>query len=253
MKFRSFILSIACLIANTACAQIDRRFSSYRDMSIQNKLMQDNLSINPAMFWVLDGQQLWDLKADDSGMSCQGCHGNVVVSMKGVAATFPKVVNGRLRAIEDQINFCRTNRLDLAPLSYESQPMLALSTLIAKESRGFAINLDSKGELVQMAERGRLLYFERIGQLNLSCANCHDERAGSILGGIKIPQGHPTAYPIYRIEWQGMGSLQRRIRGCMTAIRAERYPFGSDELKSLETYLRLRAQGMTTESPGVRP
>ena len=47
---------------------------------------------------------------------------------------------------------------------------------------------------------------------------------GRHLGGAPIPQAHPTGYPLYRLEWQGLGSLRRRLRNCMTGMRAEPYP-----------------------------
>ena len=49
---------------------------------------------------------------------------------------------------------------------------------------------------------------QREGQLNLSCANCHDDNWDKRLAGSPIPQAHPTGYPIYRLEWQTLGSLQ---------------------------------------------
>ena len=73
------------------------------------------------------------------------------------------------------------------------------------------------------------------------------------LAGSVIPQGHPTAYPLYRLEWQGMGSLNRRFRNCLTGMRAEPYAHGAPELVELELYLMWRARGMPLESPGVRP
>ncbi|MEY4845043.1 MAG: sulfur oxidizing protein SoxA, partial [Pseudomonadota bacterium] len=63
----------------------------------------------------------------------------------------------------------------------------------------------------------------------------------------------PTGYPIYRLEWQGVGSLQRRLRGCMTGVRAEPFLYGSAEFIAIEAYLMERARGMTLETPGVRP
>ena len=92
-----------------------------------------------------------------------------------------------------------------------------------------------------------------MGQLNLSCAQCHQDRAGLKLGGSLIPQGHPTAYPIYRIEWQTMGSLQRRLRNCMSGVRAQQFEYGSLEMAQLELFLMWRARGMPLETPGVRP
>jgi sulfur-oxidizing protein SoxA len=181
------------------------------------------------------------------------CHGEVAASMKGVAARFPKVVSNELRTLEGQINHCRVRHQRLPSFAYESQPLLSLTALIALQSRGFPIRVSVDQEMKQYIEGGRHLYFRRIGQLNLSCAQCHDDRAGQKLGGVTIPQGHPTGYPIYRIEWQSVGSLQRRLRNCMSGVRAERFAFGSEELNMLESYLMVRATGMSVESPGVRP
>ena len=65
--------------------------------------------------------------------------------------------------------------------------------------------------------------------------------------------GHPTGYPLYRLEWQSVGSLQRRLRGCMSGIRAEPYAYGAPEFAALELYLMDRARGLKLETPAVRP
>jgi sulfur-oxidizing protein SoxA len=173
--------------------------------------------------------------------------------MKGVAATFPKRVQGKLQNLEGQTNQCRTNRQQSPAFAHESKPLLALSTLIAYQSRGLPITASTDRAIEPDYKKGQSLYFQRMGQLNLSCAQCHDDRAGLKLAGSTIPQAHPTAYPIYRIEWQGVGSLQRRLRNCASGVRAEQYAYGSPELIALELYLMRRANGMQIESPGVRP
>ena len=68
-----------------------------------------------------------------------------------------------------------------------------------------------------------------------------------------IPQAHPTGYPIYRLEWQAVGSLERRLRNCLVGIRAEPYEYGAPELVDLELYLMSRAAGMKMDAPAVRP
>ena len=70
-------------------------------------------------------------------------------------------------------------------------------------------------------EQGKAFFHRRQGQLNLACAQCHDDNWGKKLAGTPIPQAHPTGYPIYRLEWQGVGSLTRRFRNCLTGMRAE--------------------------------
>lgn len=237
----------------SAFASPDARESAYRGMSAESRQMQDDLSINPAMLWALEGEVLWSSQDNPPRKACAACHGDVRRAMKGVSATFPKLIRGQLVNLDAQVNQCRERYQQLSALDPESKPLLALTTLLSLQSRGMPIRMQSSPEVERAVVQGQALYFQRMGQLNLSCAQCHDDRAGLRLGGSVIPQGHPTGYPIYRIEWQAVGSLQRRVRNCMAGVRAERYAFGSEELLSLEAYLMRRAQGMMIESPGVRP
>ena len=101
-------------------------------------------------------------------------------------------------------------------------------------------------------ESGERAYRERRGQLNLSCAQCHDANWGRKLGPETLSQGQPNAYPVYRLEWQTLGSLQRRFRSCLSGIRAEMLPYGAPEYLDLELYLAWRAAGLPIETPGVR-
>jgi L-cysteine S-thiosulfotransferase len=73
------------------------------------------------------------------------------------------------------------------------------------------------------------------------------------LGSSAIPQAHATGYPIYRLEWQAMGSLQRRIRNCMAGVRAEPFAYGAPDMVALELHLASRARGLFVETPAVRP
>ena len=102
-------------------------------------------------------------------------------------------------------------------------------------------------------ETGRAIYQQRQGQLNLSCAQCHDDNWDRKLAGSAVTQGHPSGYPIYRLEWQSLGSLQRRLRNCMVGMRAESYAFESPQFIALEAFLMYRARGMKFEAPAVRP
>ncbi len=105
-------------------------------------------------------------------------------------------------------------------------------------------------------QRGEVRFQQQLGQLNLSCAQCHTSHtshAGGKLGSALIPQAHPQGYPVYRLEWQAMGWLQRRLRNCMTGVRAEPFAYGAQELVKLELYLTARARGIPGETPAVRP
>nr|WP_255536041.1 sulfur oxidation c-type cytochrome SoxA [Polynucleobacter sp. MG-27-Goln-C1] len=231
----------------------DAQQSSYQLMTPENQAMQDDPNLNPAMFWVMDGHSLWKEKAGKQNVSCASCHGDSGQKMAGVAVQFPKVQKGKLQTLEGQINQCRTSKQGASALAYESKELLALTTFVATQSKGLPIAIKETPQNKKDLQQGRLFFNERVGQLNLSCAQCHQDRAGLKLGGSLIPQGHPNAYPIYRIEWQTMGSLQRRLRNCMSGVRAKQFEYGSQEMAQLELFLMWRARGMPLETPGVRP
>jgi sulfur-oxidizing protein SoxA len=227
------------------------RRSGYLDMGQATRAMQDDDATNPATLWVLDGEALWARKAGAAALACADCHQD----LRGVAARHPAhdPATGRLVNLEQRINQCRTVRQQAPALAYESRALLALTAYVGRQSRGMPIQVEASERTKPFLEAGRATFLRRQGQLNLACTQCHDERAGRRLAGVTIPQGHPTAYPIYRLEWQGVGSLHRRLRNCMIGIRAEPYALGAPEYVELELYLMWRARGMPLESPGVRP
>jgi sulfur-oxidizing protein SoxA len=233
-------LFVLCFFAGEAFSQ-DARRSGYEFMSRETQAMQDDELTGPAALWLLEGEALWK-------GSCERCHG--AGSMKGVAARYPALHDGKLVNLEQRINACRTGQAQLPALAYESRELLALTAYVARQSRGVRIQVE---KLEPFFEAGRAAFHRRQGQLNLACTQCHDEHAGGKLGGSTIPQAHPTGYPIFRLEWQSLGSLERRLRNCLAGMRAESYPFGAPELVELELYLMVRARGMKLETPAVRP
>jgi sulfur-oxidizing protein SoxA len=223
-------------------------------MTRDTQAMQDDDTANPGMLSVLDGETLWNARAGSANKSCGDCHGDVA-GMKGVAARYPAFDAARARPIdlEERISICRVDKQQATPYKWESRELLALTALVAKQSRGMPIEPAKDARLTPFIAAGRAFYELRQGQLNLSCANCHDDNWGKHLAGSVIPQAHPTGYPINRLEWQSLGSLQRRLRNCISGMRAELYAYGAPELVALELYLMQRAGGMTMETPAVRP
>ncbi len=224
-------------------------------MAPDTQAMQNDDTGNPGMLWVNDGKKQWDRKVGAARQACADCHGDARTSMKGVAARYP-AFDKRLGApvnLEQRINLCRTRHQQVGPLAFETREMLALTAFVAQQSRGVAIETGADPQLEPFIAKGREHFMQRQGQLNLGCTNCHDDNGDKRLAGSAITQGHPTGYPLYRLEWQSVGSLQRRLRACMSGIRAQTYDYGSPELVELETYLMSRARGMPIETPGVRP
>ena len=251
-----FALLFASILALAEGIAPEKRQSGFEMMSAETQGLQKDDLANPAMLWVKEGERLWNSAPENGERACAACHGDARSTMKGVAARYPAVdgASGRLLDLDGRILQCRSERQKAASWPRESRPLLALSAFIGLQSRGETIAMDGKdSNAIAAIERGRDLFSRRFGQLDLACQHCHDDNWGRKLGSATIPQGHPTAYPIYRLEWQGLGSLQRRMRNCMTGVRAEPFPYGAPEWIDLEAFLKARAAGMMIETPGVRP
>jgi sulfur-oxidizing protein SoxA len=218
------------------------------------RAQQDDEGANPGMLWVAQGEKLWAEPAGTSGKSCTSCHGEAAASMKGVGARYPMVdaATARLMNIELRINQCRTERQGASALEWESGELLALTAYVAFQSRGLPIKVAIYDPARPYFEAGRAFFTTRQGQLNLACSQCHDDHWGRQLRGDTISQGHPTGYPIYRLEWQFAGSLQRRLRACSLGVRAEVLDYGAPEYLDLELYLAGRAEGLQIETPALR-
>jgi L-cysteine S-thiosulfotransferase len=214
--------------------------------------MQADDLANPGFLWVDRGDRLWH---DATGnASCESCHHDAAVSMRGVAARYPAFdkTTGTLMDLEARINDCRVRRQKIDALPRESDALLGLTTYVAYQSRGLPMAVTVDADARPAFERARTLYYARHGQMNISCAQCHEQNWGKKLFVETISQGHPTAFPAYKLEWQSLGSLQRRIRACFFGVRAEMPAPGARELTDLELFLGWRAQGLPLESPGVR-
>jgi L-cysteine S-thiosulfotransferase len=238
--------------ATSAAAQTQR--SGFADMGAALQLMQRDDTQNPAMLWVQEGAALWQ-RVPASGRACAGCHGPVETAMRGVAARYPAFDTraGMPLDLGQRIDQCRQRHQGLPPAAPDDQEALALESLVALQSRGMPVAPPADPRLLPFAQRGAALFNARLGQLDLSCAQCHDSRAGLRLGGSLIPQGHANGYPLYRLEWQGLGSLRRRLRNCMTGVRAEPFSPAAPEWVELALHLARRAAGMPMEAPAVRP
>lgn len=252
------------LLPTPSQAASPNRRSGAEFMSPALQAMQRDEALNPGMLWVKQGHDLWQstpgpnsspAKANASTRSCASCHVDATSTMRGVATRYPAFDAASQRPVNlaQRINLCRVNQQQSPAWRSESPELLAMESYIAYQSRGLPIAPSSDARLQPFIEQGQQRYVQRMGQLNLSCAQCHDERAGLRLGGNLIPQAHPTAYPVYRLEWQGVGSLQRRLRNCMSGVRSQPSAYGAQELVALELYLAAQTRGMALESPGMRP
>jgi len=241
------------MVLATSAAAAEPR-SGYQDASPATRAMQDDDTSNPGFLWVQQGEAIWHEPSGSAAKSCADCHGDAA-SMRGVAARYP-AYNARVGhplTLEQRINLSRTADQGSEAFAPESDALLAITAFVGLQSRGMPMAVSPDGPARPYYKNGQRLFQTRMGQLNLSCQQCHDDFAGKRLAGALIPQGHPNGYPLYRLEWQGMGSLYRRIRNCITGVRGEPFAVDSPDLVDLELFLGVRATGLVVETPAVRP
>lgn len=246
------VLSLALAFAGTASAW-DQPRSGYEYMPEEMRQMQDDEFANPGMFAVDEGRSLFN-EPGFNGKSCASCHGGDGEKLDTAAvARFPvyNEENDRPRTLQRQINACR-DRTDDFPLPYDDPKLVLLETFVRYKARGEEVNVAIDGPLRPYYERGRDLYNERIGQLQMSCTHCHDQYVGTSLRDQVLNQGQVNGFPTYRLMVNRISSLHRKFRDCFVTLRARPYPPGSEEFIALEVYTTARGNGLPIETPGIR-
>ncbi len=211
---------------------------------------------NPAYPFVEAGEISWNKVEGAAGKSCQDCHGGGQKnSLKRAAATYPKYSPDIKQVInlQTRVNICRQSHMRAAPLEENSEQMIAVTAYLRWLSRGTPAQVDISGPASPMFERGSQLYRSKMGLLQLSCVQCHNERFGQTYGAETLSQGHALAYPVFSTGQNRMISLQERFRMCNQLARAEVKPDNAPDYVALELYLNWRSRDLPVTAPGVRP
>ena len=227
--------------------------------------LQSANAMNPIGLWIDEGKRKWE-------KDCTSCH--ALEKVVKAVPDFPKLdASRKLINLEDQISICRqrveattnanansiaTTTASTQSFTNDDNPTLELSTFLNDAARQLAINIAPPTNPLhaiiwkQNLADGERLFKTRLGHMNLSCQQCHDGKVGASMRAQKITAGHPTGFPAYRISWQGLGSIERRIRACYSGVQAQ-VPAPQDmRLRQLELYLKTRAQGLQLEGPSIR-
>ncbi|KAE9631852.1 sulfur oxidation c-type cytochrome SoxA [Parasedimentitalea maritima] len=209
---------------------------------------------NPGMIFVDLAQDEWDTVEGTEDKSCASCHDDVEDSMKGVRAVYPKwnETAGEVRTLAMQINDCRVNQMGADKWKYTGGDMAGMEALISVQSRGMPVDVAIDGPAQSTWEEGKEMYYTRTGQLDLSCANCHEENYGNMIRADHLSQGQINGFPTYRLKNAKLNTSHARFKGCVRDTRAETYKPGSSEFVALELYVASRGNGLSVEAPAVR-
>ena len=159
---------------------------------------------------------------------------------------------GEMYTLEMYINQCRTERMGAEAWGWDDAAMVNMTALISSVSRGMPVNVAIDGPAAPYWEQGKEMYYTRYGQLELSCANCHEQNYGNHIRADHLSQGQTNAFPTYRLKTASLNSIHNRFKGCIRDTRAETFKPGSAEFIALELYVASRGNGLSVEGPSVR-
>lgn len=244
----SFVIKTA---APPHLENVDTIYSGWVFRTDETQVLQEDDFDNPAFIFIDQALDMFETVDGSEGKSCANCHENVE-DFAGLKPTLPRVENGELVTMTDLVNECRVDRMGAKPWKYSGTQMSAMTALIAHQSRGMPMNVAIDGPAQDYWEQGKEMYYTRYGQLELSCANCHEDNNGNYIRADHLSQGHVNGFPTYRLKQAALVSKHNRFRGCIRDTRAETFAEGSDEFRALELYVASRGNGLSVETPAVR-
>ena len=233
---------------------LDEVISGWHFRSDETQALQLDDFDNPGMIFVDKAMDTWNAADGSEGKACADCHNDPADSMAGVRATYPKWNEeaGEVRTMQMQINDCRVNRMGADAWKYDAAKAIDMEAMIAVQSRGLPMNVAIDGGAAETWAKGKELYYTRNGQLELSCANCHEENYGNYIRADHLSQGQTNGFPAYRLKNAKLNGVHSRFKGCVRDTRAETYSAGSPEFVALELYVASRGNGLAVEGPSVR-
>ncbi len=249
-----FFFFISALVLSFTPAYAEKPVSGYDYLLPEMQEMQDDEFGNPGMIAVDAGAAQFST-AGENNKSCASCHGDggSKLDTKNIAR-YP-IYSTKLKkpvTLRGQILLCQNERIGGPKMEYASEKALQLEAFVRRLAVGETVNVDVSGAMSPYYDAGKKLFHARWGQVDIACHQCHVYHAGKTFRGQTLSQGQSNGFPGYRYTAGKVVGTHERITGCLTNLRAEPYPIGSEEYINFEVYMNARSNGLKIETPGIR-
>ncbi|MBI5936423.1 MAG: sulfur oxidation c-type cytochrome SoxA [Betaproteobacteria bacterium] len=217
------------------------------------KAQYDSIMEFPPYVEVIDkGKKMWETPFKN-GKKYADCFPN---GGKNVAAMYPMFDDkkGQVVIFEDALNDCRVANGEEAYKIDDAKTMGILLSYARGLSDGAKANVKVNGPAALAAyEDGKKTFYARAGQLNFSCANCHQLSAGVRLRSelLSPALGHTTHWPVFR-GGDNLVTLQVRYKGCHNSVRHVPDAPGSTRYKNLEYFESYMSNGLPMQASVFR-
>jgi sulfur-oxidizing protein SoxA len=187
-----------------------------------------------------------------NGKSLKDCLGDA----KGLRAKYPffDTETNKVRILEADLVQC-AQAYGETKFDENSKDLKAVSAYLSSESRGMKVNVTIPNEKALAAfEEGKRRWFQKTGQLNLSCADCHQYHSGQRARSETLSPGigKTAHFPVWRLKADGLVTLNDRLFGCVKDTRAKPYKLHGDEYRTMEYFLAYIDNGLEITGPAVR-
>ena len=211
------------------------------------------MSFPPFVGTIEQGKKMWDTPFAN-GKTYASCFPN---GGKDIAGNYPYFDDktGKVVTLNDAIDACRVANGE-KPYGLASNEIGVLDSYMRTLSDGMKMDIKVQGPGALAAyERGKKIYFSRIGQLNFACATCHVQQAGGprLRSDLLSPIiGQATHWPVFRSGGTKVVTLQARYKGCFKMIRAVPPKIGSQEMNDLEYFHSYVSNGLPMQASVFR-
>ncbi|WP_121628003.1 sulfur oxidation c-type cytochrome SoxA [Poseidonibacter antarcticus] len=221
--------------------------------NIDGKSQYEELKEMPPYEDAIDeGEELYTKKFAN-GKSFASCFPN-----PAIGADYPMYDDKKKEIITltQSINTCLTSNGE-KPWNTKKGNMAKLQAYFASATTDEELKVNvtiPSADAAAAYERGKEYYYSQRGYLKLSCATCHVQGAGLRVRNEKLSQfvGQTTHFPVFRLKWDGLGTLERRVSGCIKDQGQVPPKDNSKEMKELIYFLSYMSNGLTVDGPDIR-
>lgn len=266
MKKILFLFSVVAfttagnLFAQTPADEIAR----YREMLADG---------NPAELTEAQGEALWKQRRGPKNVSLEQCDiGKGPGVIKGAYAELPRyfadadaTMDFESRLVHCMVTLQGFKREDVIKKPFSGQgdratDLEALTAYVVGQSRGSKINIPQNHAKEKAAyARGEKTFFYRGGPFDFNCASCHSGDNQRIrlqdLPNLQNPTSAQKAFatwPAYRVSQGALRTMQWRLNDCFRQQRFPELKYTSQTSVDLTTYLGVKANGGTMDSPAIK-
>lgn len=234
-------------------SMVDLSNGMYNFNKDKREQWEEIMSFPPYEIAIDDGEALFTAPFKN-GKTYASCFENGGIA---IAHTYPRFdkKRGKVITLAAALNECRVKNGE-TPLPYLKGKLAAILAYMANTSRGKPTTVTVPDTPAAQAayEDGKRIYFTRRGPRAFACYHCHWEAAGSRIRGNELSTavGQSTHFPTYRSKWGGMGTIQRRYKGCMKNIGAKPLKQQTEAMNNLEYFHTFLSNGIPMNAPGTR-